>query len=225
VIPLFVVEISCVSPSSRRRPLVTHRANINSHATSSFRRHRASASTSGVVYASRASSNLSSPARARPTHPRARSRAIARRDASSFFRAHLNDDRPPVPTAPLVTLGGGTLKSFPGLTLIARARAKSAGSARAAAHASVSRHRAAADAVNRRASARDISRWRRSRSADGAIEWGCAQPRGRRAPRRHPTRRTRRRDERAMQKKRKNDYNARARVARRGDDAREVTDI
>jgi hypothetical protein len=64
-----------------------------------------------------------------------------------------------VPTASLVTLGGGTLKSLPGLMLIARALAKSAGSACVDARASVTRHRAAADVTKRRASARDISRW------------------------------------------------------------------
>ena len=97
-------------------------------------------------------------ARVQSTRVRA-SRAIARRVASPIARAHLNDDRPPVPTASLVTLGGGTLKSLPGLMLIARALAKSAGSACVDARASVTRHRAAADVAKRRASARDISRW------------------------------------------------------------------
>lgn len=100
------------------------------------------------------------PALARVQSTRVRSsRAIARRVASPIARAHLNDDRPPVPTASLVTLGGGTLKSLPGLMLIARALAKSAGSACVDARASVTRHRAAADVAKRRASARDISRW------------------------------------------------------------------
>jgi len=137
------------------------------------------------------------PARARLKSTRARaSRAIARRAASPIVRAHLNDDRPPVPTASLVTLGGGTLKSLPGLMLIARALAKSAGSACVDARASVTRHRASADVAKRRARARDISRRYQSRSADARRSLGVARARANAAKRdaTNATRATRRRD-------------------------------
>jgi hypothetical protein len=201
VIPLFVIKIPFVSLSSRQRPPVTNRATIVHRPSAGFPRRRAFASPRRVVSAfarvlkpiaprSRASSP---PALAR----RARSRVASRH--RSF--AHLNDDRPPVPTASLVTLGGGTLKSLPGLMLIARALAKSAGSACVDARASVTRQRAVTDVAKRRARARDISRWYQSRSADDGAIGGVARAgeRPRNATRR--TRRARRDDETANDEK------------------------
>ena len=69
---------------------------------------------------------------------------------------HLNDDRPPVPIAPLVTGGGGTLNSVPGFTVLElRANATSdAVAARSTSHPHRVRYAAT---FPRRAIARDMT--------------------------------------------------------------------